>query len=160
MKAAGNKKTSRKNSIVIRHAVKNDLDQIIELCDQHAAYEGAPYSKTGKKERLGLYLFTERPPLMCLVVEQDERIKGYATYMREFSTWDASYYMHMDCLFLKEEMRGQGIGKKLVAMITEAAEESDCVNVQWQTPTDNTNAIMFYDKLGAFSRHKLRFFLR
>ena len=146
-------------NIKIRKAIQKDLEQIIDLCDEHAAHEDAAYSKIGKKERFALHLFSDNPPLTCLVVEHEGKLKGYATYMKEYSTWDASYYMHMDCLFLMPELRRQGIGKKIVDKIKTEAEELDCVNVQWQTPTNNTGAIEFYNKLGAVSRNKKRFYL-
>jgi len=146
-------------NITIRKAKPKDLDSIITLCEEHAIYEGLAYSSIGKKERLAMHLFGEQTPLNCLLVENGGVVMGYATYMKEFSTWDASYYMHMDCLYLKQEIRGQGIGKKIVNKIKREAETQDCVNVQWQTPTNNTDAIGFYTKLGAISKNKKRFYM-
>jgi L-amino acid N-acyltransferase YncA len=46
----------------------------------------------------------------CLVVEWNHKLAGYASYTKQFSTWDAFYYIYMDCLFLTEKSRGFGIG--------------------------------------------------
>ena len=67
--------------------------------------------------------------------------------------------MYLDCIFLRPETRGQGIGKKLMQRVAAKARGENCINVQWQTPVFNTNAIKFYNHLGAESKHKLRFFL-
>ena len=85
---------------IIRFAQPDDLSQIIELCALHAEYEQSDYSATGKKERLGLHLFGDTPEFNCLVVEKENELIGYATYMKQYSTWDADFYIYMDCLFM------------------------------------------------------------
>ena len=62
-------------------------------------------------------------------------------------------------IFYTKSDTGQGIGKKLMQRIAVRAKEENCINVQWQTPVFNTNAINFYNHLGAESKDKLRFFL-
>lgn len=143
----------------IRKACPSDIGAIIKLCEDHAKYEGADYDKTGKAGRLSDYLFNESSLISCLVAVVDEQIKGYATFMPEFSTWDAAYYLHMDCLYLKPEVRGWGLGKEIMILIREEAKSAGYVNIQWQTPTDNTKAIVFYKKIGAIPKDKVRFYL-
>lgn len=135
------------------------MDQLIELCQAHAAYEECEYNSLGKSLRLGVLLFCDEPPLKCIVVETDEELIGYATFMKQFSTWDAAYYVYMDCLYLKESARGMGIGKELMDQVVEYAEKEFCKQVQWHTPTFNTRAIKFYRNYGAYSKEKERFFL-
>ncbi len=144
---------------IIRPAVSNDVSEIIELCKLHAAYEKAEYNTSGKKEKLSASLFSDTPALFCLVVESDKNILGYATYMKQYSTWDACFYIYMDCLFIKEAYRGNRLGEKLVARIKEEAKLLNCDLIQWQTPEFNTRAIKFYYRIGATSKSKERFFL-
>ena len=73
---------------------------------------------------------------------------GYASFMKQFSTWDASFYIYMDCLFLVTQARSQGIGVQLMDAIEQAATEAGCTEIQWQTPNFNTRAIQFYKKSG------------
>ena len=141
----------------IRNAIKEDVPQIIELCKAHAAYEQSNYKIEGKSENLIKYLFKESNGLQCLVVEQDEVLVGYTTFIKQFSTWDADYYLYLDCLFLKEETRGIGIGKQLMLKVKEYAVSENCIAVQWQTPEFNKRAIKFYKNLGAKSLSKERF---
>lgn len=65
----------------------------------------------------------------------------------------------MDCLYLREETRGLGLGRQLVMEIASLAYRLGCVNVQWQTPVWNERAIRFYQRLGAKGKQKVRFFL-
>ncbi len=144
--------------MIIRKAQLNDINQIIRLCKAHAAYEKATFNDNNKAELLTRYLFEKANGLQCLVVEEHQHLIGYATFIKQFSTWDADYYVYLDCLFLDDSVRGQGIGTQLMAMIKEYAVSEHCFTIQWQTPNFNTNAIRFYKKLGAQSLSKERFF--
>ncbi len=144
---------------IIREVKVSDMDQLIQLCHDHAEYEKSDYSSEGKSIRLAALLFSDHPPLKCMVAESDGKLIGYVTYMKQFSTWDAAYYVYMDCLYLKEASRGQGIGKKLMNCVVQYANTEYCQQIQWHTPTFNHRAIKFYRNYGAFSKEKARFFL-
>ena len=145
--------------VKIRFAKSEDINQIIDLCEAHAIYEQCEYSAEGKVEKLSNSLFSDMPKLFCLVVEKDNQLIGYATYMKQYSTWDASEYIYMDCLFMNENARGFGLGEKLIRKIQEEGEKLGCNLVQWQTPNFNVRAIKFYKRIGATSKEKERFFL-
>jgi GNAT superfamily N-acetyltransferase len=141
----------------IRPVSRHDLAALIELCAEHAAYEGASYDPQGKVESLTRALFAPHPRLYAWVVEQRGRLVGYATATQEFSTWDAACFLHMDCLYLREETRGLGPGRQFVMEIASLAYRLGCVNVQWQTPVWNERAIRFYQRLGGEGKEKVRF---
>ena len=143
----------------IRKATIVDIDEIIKLCAEHADYEKADYSSIGKSEKLSSFLFSENPRLYCLIVENETGILGYATYMFEFSTWDANFYTHMDCLYLRPHARGFGLGEKLIQEIAKESKINDSQLIQWQTPVFNERAIKFYHRIGATSKEKLRMYL-
>ncbi|SHG67930.1 GNAT family N-acetyltransferase [Flagellimonas flava] len=148
-----------KLDINIRPAKPEDIEGIIPLCAAHAAYEKCPYQSSGKKEGLITAIFQHPKKMHCLVVECDKILIGYATYMEQFSTWDASPYLYLDCIFLKEYARGLGIGEKLLKRIQDEGQRMGCLEMQWQTPVFNTRAVQFYERLGAKRKSKLRFFL-
>lgn len=142
----------------IRRATAVDIHEIINLCREHAEYEGATYSKDGKVERLSKFLFNNDPVVHFLIVENEGEIVGYATYSFEFSTWEADYYTHVDCLYLRSSARGQGIGEALMKEIACQTKAKGLSQMQWQTPISNEKAIGFYDHLGATAKEKLRFY--
>lgn len=143
----------------IRFAKPEDVPGIIELCHLHAHYEKATYASDGKATRLANDLFTEQPKLYGLVVEHEGQLIGYATYMKQYATWDAREYIYMDCLFIKEFARGLGLGEKLIKRIQQEGKALGCDLIQWQTPDFNTRAMKFYRRIGATSKTKERFFL-
>ncbi len=143
----------------IRVATEYDVYDIVELCKEHAAYEKAEYNEEGKAEKLANLLSPIGPLFNCLLVESDNKIIGFASYMYELSTWDADYYIHMDCLYLRPHARGFGIGEALMKEIASAAAGSNIKVIQWQTPLFNERAIRFYYRIGAVSKEKLRLYL-
>ncbi|OUS39763.1 GNAT family N-acetyltransferase ['Osedax' symbiont bacterium Rs2_46_30_T18] len=147
------------NTAIIRDAKPSDLDGLIDLCQQHAQFELSEYNPAGKKQRLQQHLFAAGSTVQALVVELDQQLIGYATFIPQFSTWDAGYYLYLDCLFLNELSRGRGLGESLMESIKQRAQELDCHLIQWQTPEFNTGAIKFYHRIGATAKSKQRFFL-
>ncbi len=143
----------------IRFANQEDMDQIIDLCELHAIYEKSEYSKIGKVAQLHKDLFSHSPKLFCLVVEDDKKLIAYATFMKQYATWDAREYIYMDCLYVKDEFRSRGIGEQLVDRIKEEGKKLNCDIMQWQTPDFNKRAMKFYRRIGAYGKSKERFFL-
>lgn len=141
----------------IRFAQEKDLQQIVALCQQHADYERAHYETKNKIELLSELLFSKAPSLKCVVVEQGRSMVGYATFMKQASTWDADFYLYLDCLFLEENVRGKGIGSQIMEEVKKYAKFENCSTVQWQTPHFNTKAINFYRQMGAIPKTKERF---
>jgi len=143
----------------IRFAQKRDLTQIIDLCKEHAEYEQVDYELKNKSKLLSKFLFKQNPSLKCLVVVQENLVFGYATFMKQFSTWDVDYYIYLDCLFLKETIRGKGLGRLIMERIKQYAKTENCDIMQWQTPGFNKRAVDFYQKIGGISKRKERFCL-
>lgn len=143
---------------MIRFIKASEIDSLIDLCEKHARYEKSTYDKQGKQADLEKALFNQSPAVFCLVAVEQEEIVGYATYMLQFSTWDAKHYTYLDCLFLLEEARGKGIGQKLMQAVKTESLKLNSGLIQWQTPDFNVDAIRFYKRLGAASKTKERFF--
>jgi GNAT superfamily N-acetyltransferase len=143
--------------ILIRPARPRDIDQLVELCARHAAYEKAKFSPEGKAERLRSALFRKNPRLWCLVAADRKSIVGYATWTRDFSTWRAADYLHMDCLFIDSRYRNQGLGAEMMNAIARTADAMGFATIEWQTPAWNEKAARFYQGRGAQASEKLRF---
>lgn len=141
----------------IRPAQPEDLEAVVALCDEHAAFERSSFSAQGKAEMLGRALFHAPPRAWCLVAESGVEIVGYAVCSREFSTWMAVEYLHMDCLYLAAKHRGAGLGSRVMKEVKRLARELGCNYIEWQTPAWNLDAARFYDRLGAVSSPKLRY---
>ena len=142
---------------LLRLAQPADLEAIAALCAEHAAYEKADVDLTNIAGRLRTFLFGDIPRAWCAVVEVDDRLIGYATWSREFSTWHATEYVHMDCLYVSAAHRNRGHGYRLVNFVADAATAMACPFIEWQTPHWNVDAMRFYDRCGAVRSQKMRY---
>jgi GNAT superfamily N-acetyltransferase len=147
-------------SVSIRPARPDDLDGLLRLCSEHAAYERLAPPAPEAAQALSAALWGPAPRASCLVAHSGHELFGYATYSLEFATWTGHEYVHLDCLFVRETHRGNGIGQALLARVTQAAAELGAREIQWQTPDWNADAIRFYRRAGATGRHKIRFTLQ
>jgi len=143
----------------IRDCKPGDLPALIELCAKHAAYERSEYNPIGKSERLKAALFDEPKALNCWVVEINDQLAGYCSFTFDYSTWNAAYFIYMDCLYLEPECRSKGIGEKIIDKLKQVAKAKEGIKIQWQTPVFNERAIKFYRRVGATEKEKVRFYL-
>lgn len=158
--AARSSREAAASSWTIRPVEAADLDELVVLCSEHAAYERADFCPVGKAEALGRRWLAGDGRAGCWVVEIRDRLQGFASYGLEFSTWDAADFLLMDCLYLRPACRGRGVGAEILRRLHAWAGELGCVNLQWQTPDWNVGAIRFYRRHGAQAQKKLRFTLK
>ncbi len=140
--------------IEIRRSSSTDSHVVWQLMREHAVYEGHDLVESDQLHCLENHTY----PAAIWVVEIDSRVVGYMSLIKQFSTWDMKHYLYLDCLYLRSEVRGKGLGKAMLMKASEFAQELSLSEIQWQTPTSNTNAIGFYRRLGAINKEKQRFF--
>ena len=143
----------------IRRAAPDDAVALVTLFAEHATFEKASFSEDDKSERLHTLLGNAESSFHCFVVEDGQGVQGYLTCFQQFSTWDMQPYLYLDCLFLREGLRGQGIGRHFMELLQELAQAESCSLIQWQTPVFNESAIRFYKREGAIGLEKMRFFI-
>ncbi|TAN31610.1 GNAT family N-acetyltransferase [bacterium] len=101
------------------------------------------------EELLALALFGERPYAEALLAEDDGRPIGFALFFHTFSTFLALPGIHLEDLFVVPEHRGQGVGRALLMHLAHVAVERGCGRLEWSVLDWNTEAIGFYERLGA-----------
>ena len=140
----------------IRRLEARDLEGLVALCREHAAYERSTWAEFDRVPGLRELFLSDRDAF-CWVVEDGGTLVGFASASLEVATWDAGRYLHLDCLFLRESHRGHGLGEALVEAVRERARAAGALRLEWQTPAWNEGAIRFYERLGATASEKLRF---
>ena len=145
---------------IIRPVCENDQEELMILISEHADFEQAPFDPKPIKGKLKAALFDQPRRLNCWVVEQQAKLTGYVSFTFDFSTWSAAEFLYMDCLYLREGSRGNGIGAAILKKLLQVARERNCINIQWQTPSFNEPAIRFYHRNHAVSKTKVRFKLK
>ena len=94
--------------------------------------------------------------MSCLLAFDGDRPAGFATWTLTFPAGRSTALM-MKELFVHPDMRGQGVGRHILAALTRIAETEGCERFDWQTDGINEKAQAFYAKLGAPQRKKLSY---
>lgn len=133
----------------IRHATSSDLPAILDLIHLKAIFDGCPESVEATPAALERTLFSDDPLAFILLAEVDGNVAGMASYHRIYSTFLACAGLWLDDLYLREEFRGQAIGKALIVELCRIADEMDAGRIDWTVDISNDRAIGFYEHLGA-----------
>jgi GNAT superfamily N-acetyltransferase len=84
---------------------------------------------------------------LVAVAEDSDDILGLA-HIRPFErTLTGGMGLYLDDLFVREDARGQGVGKALIHAVTQQAGERGYNVVRWITAEDNETARKLYDSL-------------
>ncbi len=137
------------NPLTIRPAGPDDIDELLALIHELAVYEKAPESAVATPELLHRALFGERPTAEAVIAEWEGKPAGFALYFHNFSTWLGKPGLYLEDLFVRESMRGKGIGKALLLHLAGIARDRGCGRMEWSVLDWNTPAIDFYRALGA-----------
>lgn len=133
----------------IRRAVREDCAQILALVKELALYERAPDEVTVSLQHFEESGFGPSPVWWALVADDGAgRIQGFALYYVRFSTWKGQR-MYLEDFYVREELRGGGIGRQLFERLMEEAREKGFNGIVWQVLEWNEPAIRFYKKYNA-----------
>ncbi len=132
----------------IREALRQDCPAILDLIKGLALYEKAPEEVTISLQELEDAGFGKNPVWRAFVAENDTDIVGFALYYVRFSTWKGQR-MYLEDLYIREEFRGQGLGKLLFDRLIQETKDKGFKGMVWQVLDWNTPAINFYKKYKA-----------
>ena len=131
----------------LRPATIDDLDEIIALINDLAAYERAPEEVVLDRGVLASHLFGDDPAAQVVLAVDDDsaEVAGFALYFRTFSTWLGRPGLWLEDLFVRPEHRGKGFGLALLQHLRTLTDG----RIEWAVLDWNTPSIEFYDALGA-----------
>ena len=133
----------------IRRATESDVDSIVGLVHELAAYERAPDECHLTPEQLAAALFGESPALFGHVAELGGEVVGCALWFLNFSTWRGTHGIYLEDLYVRETVRGSGLGKALLTALAEECVARGYQRLEWWVLDWNEPAIGFYRSIGA-----------
>jgi GNAT superfamily N-acetyltransferase len=86
-------------------------------------------------------------PVHALVAEESGRIVGLAHYLFHRSTTRLHDVCYLQDLFTAPDLRGLGIGRRLIEGVYAAARDAGSSRVYWHTQTGNAAGRALYDKV-------------
>jgi len=139
----------------IRPATSDDAALLLTMIRELAAFERELDLCVIEEADLVRDGFGENPRFCALIAEWDGQPAGYALWFNYYSTW-AGRGLFLEDLFVREQFRGRGIGKALLAAVARIAVQENCYGVQWEVLDWNERAIELYKSLGAEFRDQWR----
>jgi GNAT superfamily N-acetyltransferase len=136
-------------AISIRRATPSDAALVLEFIRELARYEKLEHHCVATEEQLRHSLFAQDSCAEALLAFEEENPAGFAVYFFSYSTFLAKRGLYLEDLFVKPNLRGRGIGKKLFAQLLKIARDRGCGRFEWSVLDWNAPAIAFYESLGA-----------
>lgn len=130
----------------IRKMAQRDKKRVLEMM---RVFYASPSVYSNGSEEIFEYdidnCVNDNPFLEGYVIENAHDIQGYAMIAKSFSTEFGKPCMWIEDLYVKDEYRGKGLGRKLMEFITE--KYTDCIFMLEVEP-ENETAIRLYEKSG------------
>lgn len=125
---------------MIRRMQHTDIPGAAEL---ERLYFSMPWSRKQLTESL------ENPAYLFLVMEENDKIAGYAGLLRIMDEGDVTN------IVIEESYRGRGLGRKLTAALLEEGQKCGIREFTLEVRVSNLPAIHIYESLG-FTKEGLR----
>lgn len=132
----------------VREATAKDVSMILAFIKELAAYEKLLHEVTATEEILEETLFGEKPNAKVVIGYLANVPVTFALYFHNFSTFLGRPGIYLEDLFVKPEVRGKGIGKKMLAYLAHLAKKLNCGRLEWWVLNWNKDAIEFYKRIG------------
>ena len=132
----------------IRRARESDVDAVVGLVYELAAYEKAPEECHLTAQQLRAALFGEAPALFGHVAESGGEVVGCALWFLNFSTWRGVHGIYLEDLYVSESQRGSGLGKALLAALADECVQRGLGRLEWSV-LDWNPATEFYRAMDA-----------
>ena len=135
--------------IVIRAAGEHEVHLILQFIRDLAKYEHLEHEAVATEEMLRATLFGSRAYAEVVFACLEAVPVGFALFFHNYSTFLGRPGLYLEDLFVRPEVRGRGVGRRLLAWLAATAVSRDCGRLEWAVLDWNEPSIQFYRNLGA-----------
>jgi GNAT superfamily N-acetyltransferase len=133
----------------IRPAQPSDVSHIHAMIVELAVFEKLEHLVVATEAMLHDGLFGARPACEAIIGEEDGQVVTFALFFHNFSTFLTRKGLYLEDLYVKQSSRGKGYGRQMLVKLAQLAVERGCGRFEWSVLDWNTNAITFYEGMGA-----------
>ena len=133
--------------IAVRFATADDVPLLLHFIRQLAVFERAPDAVVATGADLLHHGFGAEPKFEAILAFLDGEPAGCALFHARFSTWLGRPGLYLEDLFVAENARGKGVGKRLMARLAAIAVERGWGRIDFHV-LDWNPAREFYRRLG------------
>ncbi|WP_319532365.1 GNAT family N-acetyltransferase [uncultured Cohaesibacter sp.] len=134
--------------IRFRMAQKSDASLLHRMVGELAAFLGDQGKHTATVADYEAFGFGERPAFDALIAELEEKPLGMCLYFGSFSTWMGKPGLYIQDLYVSDDARGLGLGRKLVERVAEIGRGRGCQYLRLSVDAANVSAQGFYEACG------------
>ena len=125
-------------------SVRSDLIRLVEAF----AVVSKVTLRPGHAEALDHLLQTHPTVFLILARDEEERAVGYALCQKTISSFEGAPSVNLHDIYLGETLRGQGVGRRMIARLEEKARSMGCRKITLEVDRENTGAQRLYQALG------------
>lgn len=133
-------------TVSVRQATILDLHELVPLFDGYRQFYKRPSDVAGAHAFL-LDRFKHAESAIFLACEGSEPV-GFTQLYPSFSSASMARIFILNDLFVREDARGKGVGRKLIGAAAEFAKAVGAVRLTLSTALTNTDARAVYESLG------------
>lgn len=133
----------------IRPAAIKDASLLATMILELAEYERLAHEAAVTAESIARDGFGPHPKFRAVIAELDGKPAGYAVFFEFYSTFQGRAGLFLDDIYVRPQLRKQGIGQALLAHVARIAWNENYFCMRWEVLDWNKPAIEFYNRLGA-----------
>ena len=130
----------------VRPVTREEMDELLPLIAGYQTFYGAEPDVERNRRFFSRFLHPSDEGLL-LGAWVDGALAGYATLYWFFSSTKAAESVLMNDLFVREDIRGAGIGRALINRALDEARLRGAAHLEWFTAPDNLVAQRLYDSM-------------
>jgi GNAT superfamily N-acetyltransferase len=135
----------------VRPVHREELDELLPLVDGYQRFYGAEPDSQRNRRFFSRFLHpSDEGILLGAWVNGD--LVGFATLYWFHSSTKAADTVLMNDLFVRENVRGGGVGRTLIQAALEEARRRGAEHLEWYTGPDNLAAQRLYDSFPGANR--------
>ena len=138
---------NKKESMVVIEKVNVEtFNDFLGLIDKLAEYEKLVPPDEEAKKRLRRDYLSDKPKYQAFIGKFGDKYVSYVIFLFTYSSFLALPTLFVEDIFVLDEYRLQGIGKKMFDFLKETAKRERCGRIEFTVLKWNKSAQKFYEK--------------
>ena len=139
------------SGVEVRAVRRKELEELLPLVASYQEFYGAEPDAERNRGFFSRFLHPSEEGLL-LGAWVDGALAGFATLYWFHSSTKAMDTVLLNDLFVRDDVRGGGVGRALIQAALEEARRRGAGHLEWFTAPDNVTAQRLYDSLPGASR--------
>ena len=139
---------SRTDEITVRPATQADAALVHSMIVALAKSAPGKITLRSTPANFETALAGDNPAIRALIAMRADTPVGLVAFFTTFSTWYGATGVYVQDLYVADETRGLGIGRRLMAEVARWASAHGATHVRLSVDRDNVSAQAFYERTG------------